>query len=247
MNKTLRIILQTLFFLTFFAGSGVLVHMGRKNRHETACKSVEVTIPGPHKFITTEEIQDYIDRNYGTYTAERIDSVGLEKIERMVGLIPCVNSCEAWVTEDGMLHVDVYQRNPQLRIEEGNSGCYVDRYGNAFPLREDYEAPVPVIRTSLKTASEPEWLSEAIALVRRINSDEKLKSYITSYSTDKTGAFVLHSEKNNFILGDFSDIERKLNYIAKYRNVIEPKTDMTYNKRTIDLKYKGQIIWRNDS
>lgn len=247
MNKTLRIIFRCLFFIAFFAGSGVLVYMGRHQRHETACKNIEVTLTGPHGFITPEEIQSHIDRNYGTYTAERIDSVGLDRIERMVGLIPCVRSCEAWVTEDGMLHVEVVQRDPLLRIEDENGGCYVDRFGNAFPLREDYEASVPVIHTSLKTASDPQWLSETIALVRRINSDEKLKNHITSYSTDKTGAFVLHSEKNNYILGDFSDIERKLSYIARYRNLIEPKTDLEYEKRTIDLKYKGQIIWRNDS
>ena len=243
MKRAVRITLQSLFFLVFFAGMGALLLLSARQRHEISCSEVRVNVVGGEKFVTAEGISAFIDRAYGTCRGVRIDSLGLDRIERLVCGKDEVAGCEAWVTDDGVLHVDVTQRTPVMRFNRKGEGYYVDAEGYLFPLSDIYEAPVPVIDSDLKKGFDSDWLMGAIKMVSTISSSPVWKDRIVGYELGNDGDFVLRSEHTRFIWGDFSESERKFSYLEKYFKRVLP-TQQDY--KTVNLKYKGQIICRKD-
>ena len=246
MKRAVRITLQTLFFLAFFAGMGTLLYISARKRHQTSCSELRVNIVGGEKFVTAEQINSFILRSYGICRGERIDSIGLDRIERLICSKDAVKGCEAWVTGDGVLHVDVVQRTPVLRFNKASEVYYVDAEGYIFPLGDNYEAPVPVIDSDLKKGFDSDWLHSAIEMVTRFSSSPVWKDRIVGYEVNDEGDFILCSEQTRFIWGDFSDEAGKLAALEKYYKRILPKCSADDPYTTVILKYKGQIICRKD-
>ncbi len=243
MKKAASIVLTVVFFLVFFAGMGVLLHYSKQEVHGIACKELQVSIPGPHEFLTEEDVKGFIDNFYGIYVGQRIEDVGIESIEKMLLTKAQVRDADVWVTDDGVLHAEVIQRDPVMRFEKGGKGCYADRDGNLFPLCENYVADVPVIACDPALGADPEWLSNAIALVRKISENAVWKGRLNAFEVADNGDFILLGENLRIIYGDFSQSARKFSAMEKYFSVIAPKCD--YN--SVNIKYKGQIICRKDS
>ena len=57
------------------------------------------------RFVSEQDIRDYLDKRYGPYIGERMDSVQLARIEDMLESRSAVMRAEAWTTDDGVLHV----------------------------------------------------------------------------------------------------------------------------------------------
>ena len=243
MKKAASIVLTVLFFLVFFAGTGVLLHVSKAERHGISCKELQVRVPGPHQFITEDEVRTYIDNFYGIYVGQRLEDVNLKSIEKMLETKAPVRKAEVWITDDGVLHAEVFQRDPVLRFDYNGNGYYTDRDGNIFPLSGDYVADVPVISCDPKLGFDPLWLSQAIALVRKISGSSVWSGRIGGYSVDRNGDFVLEGDGLRIIYGDFGESARKFAAMEKFYTSIAP---MRYDYHTVNVKYKGQIICRKD-
>ncbi|MGM9790929.1 MAG: cell division protein FtsQ/DivIB [Candidatus Cryptobacteroides sp.] len=246
MKRAVRITLQSLFFLVFLTGMGTLLYLSAQKRHRISCSELRVNIVDGEKFVSAQQIDAFILRSYGVCRGERIDSIGLDRIERLICSRDEVKGCEAWVTDDGVLHVDVLQRTPVMRFNKNGEGYYVDAEGYVFPLGDNYEAPVPVIDSDLKKGFDSDWLHSAIALVTRMSASPVWKDRIVGYEVDGSGDFILRSEQTCFIWGDFADGARKLSYLEKYYDRILPRCSADDTYTTVNLKYKGQIICRKD-
>lgn len=245
MKKAVSIVLTVLFFLVFFAGMGVLLYVSKTERHGISCKELQVSVPGPHKFISEDEIRASIDNFYGIYVGQRLEDVNLESIEQMLEKKAPVRKAEVWITDDGVLHAVVFQRDPVLRFEHKGNGYYTDRNGNIFPLSGDYVAEVPVISCDPKLGFDPEWLSQTISLVRKISGSNVWKERINGYAVDNNGDFVLLGDGLRIIYGDFKESGRKFAAMEKYFGSIAPlRAADPYH--TVNVKYKGQIICRKD-
>ena len=118
MKRAVRITLQSLFFLVSLAGMGTRLYLSAQKRHRISCSELRVNIVDGEKFVTAQQIDAFILRAYGVCRGERIDSIGLDRIERLICSRDEVKGCEAWVTEDGVLHVDVLQRTPVMRFNK---------------------------------------------------------------------------------------------------------------------------------
>lgn len=245
MKKAASIVMTVLFFLVFFAGMGVLLYVSKAERHGISCKELQVRVPGPHQFISEDEVRGYIDNFYGIYIGQRLEDVNLLSIENMLKTKAPVSNAEVWITDDGVLHAEVYQRDPVLRFDHKGNGYYTDKFGNIFPLSGDYVAPVPVISCDPKLGFDPEWLAQAIALVGKISGSSVWSKRVEGYSVNAHGDFVLEGNGLHIIYGDFGESARKFAAMEKYFNSIAPlHADDPYH--TVNVKYKGQIICRKD-
>ena len=59
MKRAVRITLQSLFFLVFFAGMGTLLYFSAQKRHEISCSELSIKIAGGEKLVTEDEIRAY--------------------------------------------------------------------------------------------------------------------------------------------------------------------------------------------
>lgn len=249
MKKVLRISLSVIFMLAFAAGMGVLLHIVAENRHAIACSGIQIEIAGSGAFVTKESLQKDIDNFYGIYVGQRIEEVRTAEIERMVSLKPAVQNCEVWVTDDGLLHVHVCEREPVLRFDSKGKSTFVDRTGMLFPPEGNKSDSLQVLSISCDPARgvDSKWLEDLLAVAERVSHSKTWSERINGYAIEDKGDLVLLAVSGErLIYGDFSRMDAKFDAMERYFTQIAPNhTDSPY--KSVNVKYKGQIICRKDS
>ena len=84
-----------------------------------ACEHVEVEFRDSLKFVSAKDVTSWLDRNYGICTGQRLDSLDLHRIEKMLLSRGPIVGCEAWTDDLGVLHIEIWQRRPVLRFSYG--------------------------------------------------------------------------------------------------------------------------------
>ena len=224
------------------------------NRHEVTCKGVEAIIADSldRQFITPDDIRDWM-KDYGTYVGLRLDSVDLKKVETLIDAKSAVRKSQAWLTDDGMLHVSVTQREPVVRFQGPSGGFYADRDGFLFPLQSRHTARVPVVDGALPfqvekgykgeavTEEQRGWVESVLNLVRYLDARPEWAGIVGQISVRKGGELLLIPREGNerFLFGSPTDIDAKFSRIRKYYEGVAP---LEQDYRTVDVRYDGQIV-----
>ncbi len=229
---------------------GFIASRARAERSAVLCNALDVQILDEYEFVTEEDVRGFLDRKYGAYIGVRLDSLDLDRMERMLEEKSVVMQSEAWTTPDGVLHVSIVQRAPVLRFKRGDQGFYMDRTGFVFPLHKDYTADVPLIEGAIpriEDGSNPDWALGIIGLTEYIKGSKQWKDRISSVSVNSAGDIELRTAdgKERFIFGKPDDIESKFGRMGKYYSHILPAMGEGYYK-SVNLKYNKQIICRKD-
>lgn len=255
MNRTVRILVCALLVTLLSAALAMLAMRSGRLRSQMTCSSLEISFSDSLRFVTERDVKDYIDRQYGNYIGQRIDSIGLYAIESLLKDKTAIKDAQAWTTDDGVLHVEISQREPVLRFQNGSRGFYVDERGFIFPLHDSYTAPVSCISGSIPVrvaagfkGEAPEeqeriWIRKMILMDRYFKS---LKAYRPESVCvlDNTDIMItLGRGDEKFILGQPDRLEEKFQSIARYFNKIKPSKDEGYYK-TVIVKYNNQIVCR---
>ena len=150
MKAAVRYSLAAVLAVALCVGVAFLYRTVRQESALVVCGRLDVHFADSLRFVSEQDIRDYLDKRYGPYIGERMDSVQLARIEDMLESRSAVSRCEAWATDDGVLHLDITQRAPVLRfMRSEEEGFYVDESGYIFPLHPSYTAPVPVVEGAI--------------------------------------------------------------------------------------------------
>ena len=232
--------------------------VGAKNRHEVTCNSVEAIIADSlqRKFISEGDIRDWM-ADYGTYLGLRLDSVDLRRVETLIDGKSAVRKSEAWLTDDGVLHISVTQREPVVRFQSASGGYYADADGFLFPLQLRHTARVPVVDGALplklgkdfkgepETDQERQWILSVLDLVRYLGEQKEWNDLVGQITVDKNGNLVLIPREGTerFVFGTPTDIDAKFGRVRKYYESVAPSRETPY--KTVDVRFDGQIICKN--
>ena len=230
--------------------------MAAGNRREVTCKGVEAIIADSleRRFISPDDIRDWM-KDYGTYVGLRLDSVDLRKVERIIDAKSAVRKSQAWLSDDGVLHVSVTQREPIVRFQGASGGFYADREGFLFPLQSRHTARVPVVDGVLPlrlekgfkgepgTDSERKWVESVIALVRYMDARPEWAGLVGQVTVLKSGDLVLIPREGDerFLFGTPTDVDAKFARIRKYYEGVAP---LGQAYRTVDVRFDRQIVCR---
>lgn len=258
MSKARRYILSSVLAALLAAVLALAWSSVRTRLHATACTSLEITFADSLHFVSKADIKGYLDSKYGNYIGQKMDSVQLYRIEEIVSSRSSVTGAEAWITDDGVLHLKVSQRAPSLRFEDNGRGFYVDAGGYIFPLHPSYTADVPLVRGRFpvdiganyrgeaQTAKERQWISQMLEFYGYVSSSRRWASEVSGVRSDKAGelSFSLESAPGlKVIFGRPENIRDKFARIDNYFNYIVPNAeDGPY--KTVNVKYNNQIICR---
>lgn len=258
--RVLKYILVSLLTAALLVGLGFLMYFSHKDRALLACNKLEVSFTDSLRFVSEENVRDYLAANYGSYIGQRLDSVGLSRIENLLERRSAIMDCEAWMTDDGVLHLSLSQRAPVLRFEyeDGSGGYYIDEGGFIFPLHPTYTAPVPVIRGNIivrpkssykgyAMEKDKAWIEAMLALHFFIEGSKQRKALVKDLRIGARGEVLLRSSRGEeeFVLGEVRRLDEKFGEILKYYDYIVPNMGAGYYKQ-VDLRYKQQIICRKD-
>ena len=219
----------------------ILVIGAQRRAHaQVSCERIEVRFEDEHRFFSDEDIRSFLDKRYGVYTGQPLDSVDLGRIEALLEGQSAIRRCEAWTTDDGVLHLSILQRNPVVRFVDGENGFYADAEGFVFPLFPSYTAPVRVVEG--RADSDPAWITSVVAMVRYLDTHPAVGERIARITT-RGGELTFYPAEGQecFLIGRPEEFRSKLAKIQKYYDYIQP-LDRQY--KTINLKYNGQIICR---
>ena len=208
------------------------------------------------RFVEKEDVENWLEQEYRAYAGLHLDSVDLARIEKILLGHSAVKTCQAWLTDDGSLHVELTQREPVLRFNETGNGYYCDADGFIFPLQSRFSVNVPDVEGNIPlsvprgfkgtpgTDAEKKWLARMLALTKYMNAGA-WKDNIRRIRIDKSGDVILFPLEGGekFIFGEAVRLGEKFDLLDRYYTTIVPSVGTGYYS-TIDLRYKGQLICR---
>ena len=225
------------------------------NRREVTCSGLETIIADSleRQFISEDDIRDWMN-DYGTYLGLRLDSVDLRKVESVIDGKSSVRKSQAWLTDDGVLHVSITQREPVVRFQGASGGFYADADGYLFPLQNRHTARVPIVDGALpvkfgkgfkgvpETEKEQEWVASMLGLVKYLGARKEWNDLVGQITVRPDGNLVLIPREGTerFLFGGPTGIDAKFDRIRKYYEGVAPTRETPY--RTVDVRFDGQII-----
>ena len=247
MKKKIFKLIAILLIVSLGVGMALLRHSSRESYAIMDCNRLEVSFTDSLKFVSENDIRRFLDRNYGIYVGQKLDSVRLERIEEMLESRNVVLNSEAWVTADGTLHVSISQRAPILRFMDGQRGYYMDAEGFVFPLHKTYTAKVPVIEGNIPLMNEldDKWKNDMLEFHDFLMSNDNYAVMVEKMSINKDGDLVIETGRGDekFIFGEIESLKEKFRKVERYYAYIVPNAaDKKY--KTVILKYKNQIVCR---
>lgn len=243
-----RHIVDMVLTAVFITVTALLLSGTKHSRGMKTCTGLEVELRDSLHFVAPEDIERFLKHRYGDYVGQRLDSIKLDRIEKMLESRSVVLKSEAWTTDDGILHVGITQRAPVLRFSRGDRGFYVDGDGFVFPLHSSYTADVPVVGGDVPPVEKggyEDWIREMIGLTRMLERSKTWNGRMDGLTVkgDREIIMTLKGRPEQFLLGEPVDLEAKLGRIEKYLTRILPEKGDGYY-RTVNVKYNKQIICR---
>jgi cell division protein FtsQ len=195
---------------------------------------------GNNLFISYEMVNKLLIQKLDTDKNQSKENINLDSLENFIQSNKMVENTEVFLKINGDLGVIIKQRTPVLRVANNSKSYYFDRLGEKMPLSENYSARVPVSSSEF----DEENSKDIILLANYIKEDEFFKKQIIGISQKKsTNQFELKTRIGDQVIefGNLNHMQSKFNKLKVfYQKVIADSTLSNY--KTIDLKYKNQVV-----
>lgn len=251
-----------LLVIVFFAAVWLLTAgMSARQRRALTCQGkgtldVVVTDSLERRFVGRSDVEKWLEEEYRAYAGMPLDSVDLSRIEQIVGAHSAVRDAQAWLTDDGILHVQLSQRQPVVRFDDGKDSYYADESGFIFPIPDQGKAPVPVVDGELpfkfpkgfkglpEDPAQIRWLLRIIALTEEMKGTIWEKN-ISGIRVDGKENLVLipREGRERFLFGPPVRVEEKFALMEAYYQSVAPSKEAGYYG-VVDLRYRGQLVCR---
>ncbi len=219
---------------------------------------MEISIDRPNKnfFVMEDDIRDMV-LNLGYGEGMRIDLIDVAHLEKLLNNNSSIGYAEVYSTIDGILKIELNQRNPILRVfNESGDSYYIDENGWMMPLSDKFTSRVLVANGSIKTSfamgyemnvmdlkQENQRLKDLYQLSSFINNDSFLKAQIVQIYVKENGDIELIPRVGNqeILFGKAENIREKFDKLMIFYKQGLSKTGWNGYKR-INLKYNNQVV-----
>lgn len=244
-------IFYTFLGLVALTGFVMLMNLISTKDDEQKCTSLRVSIEGKETFIDQNDISKMINNQFGTVIGKELKSIKLEQIEEEIEKLPYVSRAEVHTDIDGVLHVNVQQREVILRVINKNGReYYVDRACNKVPVTLKYVPHVLAANGNIKEgyskaleAVETTVVKDLVKVVDRVEGDPLWENQIVQIYVNEQSDIELIPRvgREILLLGSADSIDDKLRRLEIYYKNILPKVGTDAYER-VNVKYGGQIV-----
>ena len=146
MKKFLKILVIAAWVL-MTGGLFALLGFTTTEHNSEVCKKyiIHISYGKADVLVTEGDIYQVVKATGNLLKSQRLGFIDFERIEREIKRQSYVANAQVYMTVDGIVKIDVVQRQPILRIfnEKGES-FYLDGLGNLMPLNPAFSARVLV-------------------------------------------------------------------------------------------------------
>ena len=229
----LFLIISALFYLSWSS----LFHLDIQK-----CSKVQIQVDteGDLFFINSEMVEEMIFSKVDSLVGKSYEDINIYLLEEFVNQHRNIKKAELYLSLDGTLSISVKQREPLVRVFEGDESYYLDDEMNHFPLSDQYSARVLQVYWDEISESRIAILESLIDL---IDSDNFLKAQITAIAFDENNEIVLYPRvgDHKIIMGKAEDFRNKFEKLKVfYRKGLEKMGWDRYSM--INLNYEDQVV-----
>lgn len=229
--RILKILVTVIIF-------GFLLNFSLKKFNNASVKDLAVKMlddGNPVYFLDEQDIKLMIKKTTPTL---RIGDINVPYIEREINKLDVVDSANVYLNLNGVLNVDIVQKEPKFRLNSSAKSCYVDEKGKEFAISNKYSHPCMLVTGNVSREEYPEILT----WISAIEKDNFFKDYFIGITKEKKDYYLLTRDGEFKVeVGDLENCEFKLKgfkvFVKKYL-VFQEKNK--YNK--VSLKYNNQIV-----
>lgn len=256
-----RIKIGLLISVYIFVMLGVAVVWLNSIRMQRAQKSgqlkIQIIRPSAQNVLIDEKdireiVLKFYKKDWRKLKSYAINSVGLES---RLESFPVIHHAEVYLDANQNLHIDIYQRDPLVRILDlaGNE-YYIDHEGNKIPCSSRYTARVAVANGSIEPImennvlkSKSEHIKNIYYLALEIAKEPFSQSLIEQIEVQDGGQVILvpkiGSEK--IVFGAVRDISEKLDKLQFfYREGLRYEGWNVF--KSIDIQNKDQVVCKRN-
>ena len=178
-RKILRLLGFLMGWSVVFAYIAYASHLAHEHRAKQRVSDVVITmsnIDDMRLFATKERISAQLTRGGFKVKDKLVDSVDAVKLSEYIARNGYVKSVNVYTTYSGVLHIDVKQHEPVMRLMCGGHNSYITAEGDIFRSPRGASCYLPVVTGSYKTifASNYEGTAQANLASKMKVEDDKL-------------------------------------------------------------------------
>ena len=259
--KKLKKFLRPLGIALLVIGVSLALGFVERTTDRTPIADLQVHVEGGEglHFIDEQAVRaEILDHGVAVLNAPTAD-VDVADIETRLRNIPAVAKAEAYHTMDGVLHVDVVQREPIVRVfnADGNS-FYIDREGWTMPISSKYTARVLVVTGNLNEPGANDgvhfvFADDSLAQASLSDDVHRLATFIVNdpfwkamidqvvVNSDHEFELVPRIGAQRILLGDATALAQRFEKLRIFYQKGIPKADWRRYDR-IDIRFADQIV-----
>lgn len=220
------------------------------NRETEFCKDfvIKINHHRQSEFITNIEVDEIINAK-GNLKGQRIKQINISILESAIKKNAWVKNAELYFENNGILHVDIEQKEPIARLFTVNGlSYYLNNLGERLPVKQNATSRVLVITNfpsdNLKlSTTDSILLNETTRLANFINVDSFWNAQIAQINITNTGKFEFTPTIGNqlIVFGDSSNLKEKFDKLYSYYKSVWLQNGLnTYD--TLDIRFEHQIV-----
>jgi cell division protein FtsQ len=247
-------LIRVVFWAALMVVTGGLFLSAVGEKHDDVVLDVKYSIHHLHDgndLITLEEVEDIVFETFDLdLKGIPVDQLDLNHIERVLINDAFIVKTDAYMDANKVLHIDVIQRIPILRvIQLDGTSYYLDSEGVKLPLSKNFTARVPVVTGHVDPFeseflnSEEGCLKTVFRTVEAMRREPVLQAWLEEIHVDHRKELILYGNVGNFVIlfGDGNEVEKKLNKMKVFFQKGMMKIGWN-TPCTLNLKYGDQVV-----
>lgn len=223
----------------------------KKNSFADGVEVRVVPLEGGEKLISEYDVRQGLISAFGnTLEGTELRYLDVERMEKVLEEDPFVRDAETYVDQHNILHMEVEQREPLLRVLDSKGGnYYLDPEGKKMPPSKNFAARV-LVATGNIAAYSPTFrekkrssLNDVFQVAQILAEDEFFSVFVQQIHVGSDGQIILVPlvGDQKIILGDSKKIEEKLKRLRIfYREGMPYAGWQTY--QSINLSFADQVV-----
>lgn len=246
-----KLIFKCFAWIVCLSGLVVLMSFVSIKKQTVTCTKVTILIPGANNFIEREEVDEILKHSQGILIGRKLEQINLHDIEKNLQANPYIAFSKVYADMDGVIHIEVKQRQPILRVINSNDqDFYIDSEGLKMPVSPNFTANILVANgkimehftgkvDTLITSLAKDLYKTALFIKKDTLWDAQIEQLFINDKNDIE--LVPRVGNQRIVLGSADSLEVKMrNLLAFYKQAMPKVGWDTY--KTINIKYTNQVV-----